>query len=89
MVYIVHIHSSYFLLQKFSINSIILYFYNNTKIQLKDGQKFTLVNEDITGDEEKVSVTPAGVITGLQEGTVNVTVSYEGLQDIITVTVGA
>ena len=52
----------------------------------------TLDNSKLTfksSDEEKVSVTPAGVITGLQEGTANVTVSYEGLQDIITVTVGA
>lgn len=52
----------------------------------------TLDNSKLTfksSDEEKVSVTQAGVITGLQEGTVNVTVSYEGLQDIITVTVGA
>ena len=28
----------------------------NEKIQLEDGQKFTLVNEDIVGDREKVSV---------------------------------
>ncbi len=29
----------------------------NDKIQLEDGQKFTLVNEDIIGDKDKVSVT--------------------------------
>ena len=28
----------------------------NEKIELKDGQKFTLVNKDIEGDEEKVSI---------------------------------
>ena len=28
----------------------------NEKIKLEDGQKFTLVNEDILGDKEKVSV---------------------------------
>ncbi len=39
------------------IRTGMLYTGKNTKIQLKDGQKFTLVNEDITGDEEKVSVT--------------------------------
>ena len=39
------------------IRTGMLYTGKNTKIQLKDGQKFTLVNEDIVGDEEKVSVT--------------------------------
>ena len=29
----------------------------NEKIQLEDGQKFVLVNEDIVGDKDKVSVT--------------------------------
>ena len=29
----------------------------NEKIQLEDGQKFTLVNEDIVGDKDKVTVT--------------------------------
>ena len=38
------------------IRTGMLYTGKNTKIQLKDGQKFTLVNDDITGDEEKVSV---------------------------------
>jgi len=31
------------------IRTGMLYTGKNTKIQLKDGQKFTLVNEDITG----------------------------------------
>ena len=35
----------------------MLYTGKNQKIQLKVGQKFTLVNEDIEGNEEKVSVT--------------------------------
>lgn len=39
------------------IRTGMLYTGKNTKIELKDGQKFTLVNDDITGDEEKVSVT--------------------------------
>ena len=39
------------------IRTGMLYTGKNQKIQLKDGQKFTLVNEDIEGNEEKVSVT--------------------------------
>ena len=39
------------------IRTGMLYTGKNQKIQLKDGQKFTLVNEDIVGNEEKVSVT--------------------------------
>ena len=39
------------------IRTGMLYTGKNTKIQLKDGQKFTLVNDDIEGNEEKVSVT--------------------------------
>ena len=35
------------------IRTGMLYTGKNTKIQLKDGQKFTLVNEDIVGNEEK------------------------------------
>ncbi len=34
----------------------MLYTGKNKKISLKTGQKFTLVNDDITGDEEKVSI---------------------------------
>ena len=39
------------------IRTGMLYTGKNKKIQLKDGQKFTLVNEDVEGNEEKVSVT--------------------------------
>ena len=39
------------------IRTGMLYTGKNTKIQLKDGQKFTLYNEDVTGNEEGVSVT--------------------------------
>ena len=39
------------------IRTGMLYTGKNKKIELKDGQKFTLVNEDIEGNEEKVSVT--------------------------------
>ena len=36
------------------IRTGMLYTGKNKKIQLKDGQKFTLVNEDVEGNEEKV-----------------------------------
>ena len=52
----------------------------------------TLDNSKLTfksSNNSNVSVTKEGLITGLQEGTETITVSYEGLQDIITVTVGA
>ena len=39
------------------IRTGMIYTGKNTKIQLKDGQKFTLYNEDVTGNEEGVSVT--------------------------------
>ena len=39
------------------IRTGMLYTGKNTKIQLKDGQKFTLYNEDVTGNEEGTSVT--------------------------------
>ena len=51
------------------IRTGMLYTGKNTKIQLKDGQKFTLVNEDITGDEEKVSVTYKGLYNDVKPGT--------------------
>ncbi len=38
------------------IRTGMLYTGKNEKIELKDGQKFTFVNEDITGNEEKVSI---------------------------------
>ena len=47
----------------------MLYTGKNTKIQLKDGQKFTLVNEDITGDEEKVSVSYKELYKDVEPGT--------------------
>lgn len=52
----------------------------------------TIDNSKVTfesSDEETVSVTPAGLMTGLKEGSATVTASYEGLQDIISITVGA
>lgn len=51
------------------IRTGMLYTGKNTKIQLKDGQKFTLVNEDITGDEEKVSVTYKELYNDVVPGT--------------------
>ena len=38
------------------IRTGMLYSGKNDKIKIEDGQKFTLVNEDIVGNEEKVSV---------------------------------
>ena len=38
------------------IRTGMLYTGTNTKVELKDGQKFVLVNEDIEGNEEKVSI---------------------------------
>ena len=46
-----------------------LYTGKNTKIQLKDGQKFTLVNEDIIGNEEKVSVSYKELYKDVEPGT--------------------
>ncbi len=51
------------------IRTGMLYTGKNTKIQLKDGQKFTLVNEDITGDEEKVSVSYKELYKDVKPGT--------------------
>lgn len=39
------------------IRTGMLYTGKNEKIKIQDGQKFTLVNEDIIGNEERVSVT--------------------------------
>lgn len=50
-----------------------------------DNTKVTFKSED----QETVSVTNEGLITGLKEGNTTITVSYEGFQDTITVTVGA
>ena len=51
------------------IRTGMLYTGKNTKIQLKDGQKFTLVNEDVTGDEEKVSVSYKELYKDVKPGT--------------------
>ena len=40
----------------------------NEKIQLEDGQKFTLVNDDIIGDKDKVSVTYKGLYNDVKVG---------------------
>ncbi len=40
----------------------------NDKIKLEDGQKFTLVNEDIIGDKDKVSVTYKELYKDLKPG---------------------
>ncbi len=40
----------------------------NEKIKLEDGQKFTLVNEDIVGDKDKVSVTYKGLYNDVKPG---------------------
>ena len=40
----------------------------NEKIKLEDGQKFTLVNEDIIGDKDKVSVTYKGLYKDIKPG---------------------
>ena len=47
----------------------MLYTGKNTKIQLKDGQKFTLVNDDIEGNEERVSVTYKELYKDVKPGT--------------------
>ncbi len=51
------------------IRTGMLYTGKNKKIQLKDGQKFTLVNEDVEGNEEKVSVTYKELYKDVQPGT--------------------
>ena len=51
------------------IRTGMLYTGKNTKIQLKDGQKFTLVNEDIIGNEEKVSISYKELYKDVEPGT--------------------
>ncbi len=51
------------------IRTGMLYTGKNQKIQLKDGQKFTLVNEDITGDENRVSVSYKELYKDVAPGT--------------------
>ena len=51
------------------IRTGMLYTGKNDKIEIKDGQTFTLVNEDITGDEEKVSVSYKELYKDVEPGT--------------------
>ncbi len=51
------------------IRTGMLYTGKNKKIDLKDGQKFTLVNDDIEGNEEKVSVTYKELYKDVKPGT--------------------
>ncbi len=51
------------------IRTGMLYTGKNEKINIEDGQKFTLVNEDITGNEEKVSVSYKELYKDVEPGT--------------------
>ena len=51
------------------IRTGMLYTGKNKKIELKDGHKFTLFNEDIEGNEEGVSVTYKELYKDVQPGT--------------------
>ncbi len=51
------------------IRTGMLYTGKNEKIKLEDGQKFTLVNEDIVGDEKGVTVTYKELYKDVQPGT--------------------
>ena len=51
------------------IRTGMLYTGKNDKIKIEDGQKFTLVNEDIIGNEEKVSVSYKGLYKDVTPGT--------------------
>ena len=51
------------------IRTGMLYTGKNEKIKIVDGQKFTLVNEDITGDENRVSVTYKELYKDVEPGT--------------------
>ena len=51
------------------IRTGMLYTGKTEKIKLVDGQKFTLVNEDITGNEERVSVSYKELYQDVQSGT--------------------
>ena len=51
------------------IRTGMLYTGKNEKIKIEDGQKFTLVNEDIVGNEEKVSVSYKGLYNDVKPGT--------------------
>ena len=51
------------------IRTGMLYTGKNDKIKIEDGQKFTLVNEDIIGDENRVSVTYKELYKDVKPGT--------------------
>ena len=51
------------------IRTGMLYTGKNEKIKIEDGQKFTLVNEDIVGNEEKVSVSYKELYKDVEPGT--------------------
>ena len=51
------------------IRTGMLYTGKNEKIKIEDGQKFTLVNEDITGDENRVSVSYKELYKDVEPGT--------------------
>ena len=51
------------------IRTGMLYTGKNEKIKIEDGQKFTLFNEDITGDEKGVSVTYKELYKDVNPGT--------------------
>ena len=51
------------------IRTGMLYTGKNDKIKIEDGQKFTLVNEDITGDENRVSVSYKELYKDVKPGT--------------------
>ena len=51
------------------IRTGMLYTGKNDKIEIKDGQTFTLVNEDIIGNEERVSVTYKELYKDVEPGT--------------------
>ena len=51
------------------IRTGMLYTGKNEKIKIEDGQKFTLFNEDITGDEKGVSVTYKELYKDVEPGT--------------------
>ena len=51
------------------IRTGMLYTGKNDKIKIQDGQKFTLVNEDIIGNEERVSVTYKELYKDVTPGT--------------------
>ena len=51
------------------IRTVMLYTGKNEKIKIEDGQKFTLVNEDIVGDEKQVSVSYKELYKDVKPGT--------------------